>query len=256
MLSREKTNNPIALKEYQIEQDIISRINHEHILDLLGSGSVPRPFMIFEPLKIISGMLDFDLKNDRRLTIMKKKNPFTFLEILNIAKSLASALKYIHIDIHDSMMIINRDLKPDNLGFAADGKIKLFDFGLAKCIRKKSFPDETFKMTGATGSLRYMAPEVFHHHSYNESVDVYSYSLVIWAIVSNELPFKTYDLKTHKSNVMEKGERPKLSSSWPSTFSQLLSDCWSYDLRKRPNFNEICLRLDEIIIATQSSIQK
>jgi serine/threonine protein kinase len=50
-----------------------------------------------------------------------------------------------------------------------------------------------YEMTGYTGSLRYMAPEVAVNQPYDESVDVYSTSLVLWEIASLERPYKGYN---------------------------------------------------------------
>ena len=50
----------------------------------------------------------------------------------------------------------------------------MIDFGVAKAIPKASCPSEKYAMTGGTGSMRYMAPEVALGKPYNEKVDVYS----------------------------------------------------------------------------------
>ena len=62
------------------------------------------------------------------------------------------------------MHVIHRDLKPDNMGWTADGQFKLFDFGLCTCVRKEETQHETYELTGCTGSIRYMAPEVVLHN--------------------------------------------------------------------------------------------
>jgi serine/threonine protein kinase len=56
--------------------------------------------------------------------------------------------------------VIHRDLKPDNMGWTAEGQFKIFDFGLCTCVRKGETQDEAYELTGCTGSMRYMAPEV------------------------------------------------------------------------------------------------
>jgi len=50
------------------------------------------------------------------------------------------------------------DLKPDNIGFTADMQLKIFDFGLVSCVKKRTHPSEVYEMTGYSGSVRYMAP--------------------------------------------------------------------------------------------------
>jgi serine/threonine protein kinase len=76
-------------------------------------------------------------------------------ERLQVALDVASVMSYLH-----SLNLVYRDLKPDNIGFDRDGKLKLFDFGLIKeakpCNMSK---DGRYRMTGHTGSRRYMAPE-------------------------------------------------------------------------------------------------
>ena len=53
--------------------------------------------------------------------------------------------------------IVYRDLKPDNIGFDVRGDVKIFDFGLAKEFNPANVLDDgTYKLTGDTGSPRYM----------------------------------------------------------------------------------------------------
>ena len=94
-------------------------------------------------------------------------------ELLLHAKSFAEAMEYLHSSVHPSAMILHRDLKPENLGITSDGRLKLFDFGLCRLVRKRTHLLEAYDMTGTTGSLRYMAPEVALARPYTEKVDVY-----------------------------------------------------------------------------------
>ena len=54
-------------------------------------------------------------------------------------------------------------------------------------------------MTGNTGSLRYMAPEVVLDLPYNETVDTFSFGIVVWTIAMNKLPFRGYVITHHPS---------------------------------------------------------
>ena len=83
----------------------------------------------------------------------------TWLERIEATRDIAKAIAYLH-----SNSIVYRDLKPDNLGFDAFGKLKLFDFGLAKRLDPNEKTQEgLYYLTGNTGSLRYMAPGTSMH---------------------------------------------------------------------------------------------
>lgn len=82
-----------------------------------------------------------------------------YLDVLRCARSLACALQYCHEQAIPGSMVLHRDLKPDNIGFTLDGKVKLIDFGLARMLENANpTSDDKYDMSGETGSLRYMAP--------------------------------------------------------------------------------------------------
>lgn len=53
--------------------------------------------------------------------------------------------------------------------------------------------EEEYKMTGETGSYRYMAPEVFRHESYNEKVDIYAFAMIFYQLLEGVPPFVDFD---------------------------------------------------------------
>ena len=58
--------------------------------------------------------------------------------------------------------LVYRDLKPENVGFNIRDDIVLFDFGLAREVQdKEKVDDGTWKLTGETGTLRYMVRAIF-----------------------------------------------------------------------------------------------
>jgi len=136
-------------------------------------------------------------------------------------------------------MIIHRDIKPENVGVSSDGVLKLFDFGLCRVVRKRTSADEAYAMTGNTGSIRYMAPEVVLKKPYTEAVDVFSFAVVVWTLSRNKHPYRGYSANDHMARVVQRGERPKLEASWPKEFRDLLTQCWHQDSTKRPSFDQV-----------------
>mmetsp|Transcript_3987 Transcript_3987/g.6078 ORF Transcript_3987/g.6078 Transcript_3987/m.6078 type:complete len:410 (+) Transcript_3987:92-1321(+) len=188
---------------------------------------------------------------DRRLTLWQevqsrihtRKDPklsrkllrAAFLTRLRVAVDLASAVKHLH-----SLGIMYRDLKPDNVGFDSNGTVKLFDFGLAKeLIPKQRIDNDTYEMTGDTGSRRYMAPEVALSKPYNKSADVYSFGMLLWQICSLEEPFEYMSFENHLKYVVKGDQRPRIDSTWPSKLQRILSWSWSPDLDGRPEMRDV-----------------
>ena len=64
------------------------------------------------------------------------------------------------------------------------------DFGLA-CMIADSSPEsnEVYEMTGGTGSLRYMAPEVADSRPYNHKADIYAFGILLWELLSCKKPY-------------------------------------------------------------------
>jgi len=178
---------------------------------VLGAGTHPRPFIVLERLRDLSEVLDLNSAEESRPSLFQRRK-FTYVEVLQMAKDLANAIDYIHREIDPACMIIHRDLKPENLGLAADGRLKLFDFGLCRCVKKRTPQMQTYEMTGNTGSLRYMAPEVVLDLPYNETVDAFSFGIVVWTIACNKLPFRGFDRAKHRAAVVLGGGRPKVPS--------------------------------------------
>ena len=135
--------------------------------------------------------------------------------------------------------IVYRDLKPDNIGFDIRGDLKIFDFGLARQLPDEKLDNGVYKMTGDTGSPRYMAPEVALGHPYNETADVYSFGILLHQICSLETPFEGFTMKMFDKMVVRGGCRPKCDPKWPPRIQSLIQNCWSANISKRPSMHDV-----------------
>lgn len=161
---------------------------------------------------------------------------------LQYATQLAQGMNYLHTC---KPPVIHRDLKPANLLIDHSGVIKVADFGLAKARPEPKPEDENpFVMTGETGSYRFMAPEVYRGEFYTETVDVYSYAMIFYYLLSGRPPWWTLGGPKAVAKAAE-GERPKIPRDWDSRLSELLQQCWDENPMHRPSFSKIILRLNE-----------
>lgn len=191
----------------------------------------------------------------------------TWLDRVQASRDIANAICHLH-----SKQIIYRDLKPgmylyadvdfnwkevtltyyiiiailDNLGFDEEGTLKVFDFGLAKRVTPSDrIENGLYLLTGNTGSLRYMAPEVARGDPYDQRVDAYSFGILFWQICSLQTPYAGYSTKSHAERVVQGGQRPKPDRSWPLAWTDLMTRCWNSVMVERPHFDEISLLLHQ-----------
>ncbi|KAH9746729.1 protein kinase domain-containing protein [Citrus sinensis] len=160
-------------EEFINEVASISRTSHVNVVTLLGfCFEGRRRALIYE--FVSNGSLEkFIYRNSSSI----ENHKLTWETLLQIAVGIARGLEYLHLGC--STRILHFDIKPHNILLDEDFCPKISDFGLAKiCNRKESI----ISMTGARGTVGYIAPEVFCRNigevSYKS--DVYSYGMMIF----------------------------------------------------------------------------
>lgn len=153
------------------------------------------------------------------------------------ADQLAQGMNYLHTC---KPPVIHRDLKPANLLIDHSGVLKISDFGLAK-VRPdpKMMEDTQFVMTGETGSYRFMAPEVYRHEDYTETVDIYSYGMILYYLLSGRPPWATMNGLKAVERAANDGDRPNVPRDWDERLSMLLQQCWDENPTARPSFKQV-----------------
>jgi len=128
----------------------------------------------------------------------------------------------------------------DNIGFDSNGTLKIFDMGLAKALTEQDRDENgLYRLTGLTGGIRYMAPEVGLRQPYNKTADVYSWSMLMWYIMALEPPMGLYTPRMFIDKVFKNGSRPATKEKWPKQLCNLMKECWTKDLFNRPTFVDI-----------------
>ena len=142
--------------------------------------------------------------------------------------------------------------QPKNLGFDVRGDIRLFDFGLAKELQESEriggVHGSTYKMSGNTGSLRYMSPEVALSKPYNLTADVYSFGTMLWEMLSLSKPYDGFNRNMHAEMVVSQGIRPSIPMSWPFELRNMVERSWSADISQRPTMEQCYNILRRLVI--------
>jgi serine/threonine protein kinase len=151
--------------------------------------------------------------------------------------------------------VLHRDLKPDNIGLTLGGDVMLFDFGLAKiaspCEAGEPASQRGPKLTGQTGSLRYMAPEVALCEPYDERADIYGLAIILWQMAAHAVPFAGMaagGVDHFIERIARQGVRPPLQPKWPAALCQALVTCWEAEMLRRATISEALPALEGLLV--------
>jgi len=127
--------------------------------------------------------------------LLKKEGKLPVKQALEMATGIAQGLKFLH-----SRRIIHRDIKPANILLQGDTP-RLTDFGLSRLWLGNSMSMEV------SGTPFYMAPEAFNRKR-NEQTDVWSFGVVLYEMVTGEMPFSGGDIAELYASVLHEKPRP------------------------------------------------
>jgi serine/threonine protein kinase len=156
-------------KRFIREAQIGSGLDHPNIIKIYEKGEARGTGYIC--MEYVAG------RSLRR--ILQEEGPLEPAVAVSYAIYGCLALRAIH-----QRGIIHRDVKSDNLMLTREGEIKLMDFGLSKSLLYSALTT-----TGSVmGTLAYMAPEQALGKSVDGRVDIYSLGVVLYEVLTGELP--------------------------------------------------------------------
>jgi len=145
------------------------RLVHPGIVSMYEYGE--EGDMIFIAMELLTGIsIDKFLNKGRRLAVS---------EISNILSQLLDVLEYSH-----ARGVIHSHIKPENIVMVKDGNVKITDFGLSKIQLINLANDGTAPQVSA-----YISPEQLQGHSADTRSDVYSTGIILYQLLTGELPF-------------------------------------------------------------------
>lgn len=165
-----------------------------------------------------------------------RKKKLAFKIVIQLALDLARGLSYLH-----SKKIVHRDVKAENMLLDVHRTLKIADFGVAR-VEAQNPRD----MTGETGTLGYMAPEVLDGKPYNRKCDVYSFGVCLWETYCCDLPYPDLSFAEVSSAVVRQNLRPEIPRCCPSSLASIMKKCWDANPEKRPEMDEVVGLLEAI----------
>ncbi|MCL3862176.1 Stk1 family PASTA domain-containing Ser/Thr kinase [Actinotalea sp. K2] len=109
-----------------------------------------------------------------------ERGSLTLGEAFSTAESILDALAAAH-----RVGLVHRDVKPENVLLATDGRVKVADFGLARAVT-----EVTSTTTGTVlGTVAYLSPELVAHGTSDARTDVYAVGILLYEMITGRQPF-------------------------------------------------------------------
>ncbi|ESO01231.1 hypothetical protein HELRODRAFT_81938 [Helobdella robusta] len=231
-LAREQT-----LSTVEKEAKLFWLLDHENIISLKG--------VCLEP-NHMSLVMEYARGGSLTQVITGRQIP-AFL-VIAWMQQVARGMRYLHE--YAPIPLVHRDLKSNNIlllhPYDPDhptnftNVLKITDFGLAKEV------DGFSTKMSAAGTYAWMAPEVIRHSRYSKKSDVWSFGVVLWELLTGEVPYKGVDTWAVAYGVAVNSLTLPIPSTCPQPFAELMKVCWESEADLRPSFTNILLKLEAV----------
>ncbi|ESW15518.1 hypothetical protein PHAVU_007G078800 [Phaseolus vulgaris] len=225
VLRSEQLNDALQ-DEFSQEVAILRQVQHKNVVRFIGACTKCPHLCIVTEYMPGGSLYDYMHKNHNVLELS---------QLLKFAIDVCKGMEYLHAN-----NIIHRDLKTANLLMDTHNVVKVADFGVARFLNQGGV------MTAETGTYRWMAPEVINHQPYDQKADVFSFSIVLWELVTAKVPYDTMTPLQAALGVRQ-GLRPELPKHGHFKLIELMQRCWEAIPIDRPSFNEITVELENLL---------
>ncbi|XP_056276644.1 mitogen-activated protein kinase kinase kinase 13-A-like [Pseudoliparis swirei] len=226
-ISQDKEVAVKKLLKIDKEAEILSVLSHKNIIQFYGAVLESPNYGIITEYASAGSLYEY--------LSSEQSEEMDMEQIMTWAIEIAKGMHYLHAEA--PVKVIHRDLKSRNVVMTADRVLKICDFGASK------FLSHTTHMT-VVGTFPWMAPEVIQSLPVSETCDTYSYGVVLWEMLTREVPFKGFEGLQVAWLVVEKQERLTIPTSCPGSFAELMRKCWQADPKERPQFKQVLVNLE------------
>ncbi|XP_031474017.1 serine/threonine/tyrosine-protein kinase HT1-like isoform X2 [Nymphaea colorata] len=167
----EDGSRPLIDSQFNSEVALLSRLRHPNVIEFIAAYRKPPVYCI---------ITEYMSQGTLRM-YLHKKEPYSLSNkmILKFALDISRGMQYLH-----AQGIVHRDLKSNNLLLNDELTVKVVDFGIS-CLDTQCHATKGFM-----GTYRWMAPEMIRGKTYTKKVDVYSFGIVLWELLTALVPFQ------------------------------------------------------------------
>jgi len=181
---------PAIKKRFYREAQSAGRLSHENITIIYDVGEENgKPYIVMEYLE-----------GDDLRGLLNAGIPLSLADKLSIASQICRGLHFAH-----EHGVVHRDIKPENVRVLPSGRVKIMDFGIAR-IQEQT---QGLTMTGmALGTPRYMSPEQIRGEAIDHRVDIFSFGVLFYELLSGENPFMGEHITTIIYKILNTKPKP------------------------------------------------
>ncbi|XP_062872219.1 raf-1 proto-oncogene, serine/threonine kinase a isoform X2 [Trichomycterus rosablanca] len=219
---------PEQFQAFRNEVAVLRKTRHVNILLFMG-------YMTRDNLAIVTQWCEGSSLY-KHLHVLETN--FQMFQLIDIARQTAQGMDYLH-----AKNIIHRDMKSNNIFLHEGLTVKIGDFGLATVKARWS---GSHQVEHPSGSILWMAPEVMRmqdNNPYSFQSDVYSYGIVLYELMTGELPYSNIAIRDQIIFMVGSGyltpDLTKLYKSCPKAMKRLVADCIKKSEDERPLFPQI-----------------
>ena len=231
------------LQEYKDESDLLRSIFHANIVRFIGTGKTVdnKPFIALEYMERGSVRTELDSNYSNKA--------MEYALQVKYALHAAKGMRHLH-----RINRMHRNVKCDNLLINDKGTVEVADLGCTKMAPKITSSDDSaasVRGSRAVGTSLFRAPEILRGKTYNASVDVYSYGIALWEIMTTKYPYFekfAQGLTTAEilDQIIQSDLRPEFTAACMEDLKKLAMLCWNGNPVYRPTFEEIVPKLEKI----------
>nr|XP_006823251.1 PREDICTED: focal adhesion kinase 1-like [Saccoglossus kowalevskii] len=211
------------------EAYIMKQFDHPHIIKLIGVCTEDPKWIVMELAPL----------GEMRTYLQNNKQDLDLATLILYCCQLSTALSYL-----ESKKFVHRDIAARNVLVAAEDNVKLGDFGLSRWVEDQSY----YKASKGKLPIKWMAPESINFRRFTTASDVWMFGVCMWEILM--LGVKPFQGVKNNDVIgkIENGERLAMPPECPPTLYSVMTLCWSYEPSKRPPFQDLKNRLNEILV--------